>query len=95
MTEFLQYIVVPYAINTIYCVLNVGYGPINTNSHYYAPRTELIDFTCRQLLGKNPYEDGHYITVWEPRQTGKSGTLKEALFRLRENKQFDRLLRNA
>ena len=66
-----------------------SYGPIDTDLHYYAPRTELIDHAVSQLLGERPEKGGHYITVWAPRQTGKSGTLKEALFRLREDKRFD------
>jgi len=66
-----------------------SYGPIDTDLHYYAPRTELIDRAVSQLIGEKPEKGGHYITVWAPRQTGKSGTLKEALFRLREDKKFD------
>ena len=66
-----------------------SYGLIDTDLHYYAPRTELIDHAVSQLLGERPEKGGHYITVWAPRQTGKSGTLKEALFRLREDKRFD------
>ncbi|MCP4696847.1 MAG: hypothetical protein GY862_08355, partial [Gammaproteobacteria bacterium] len=39
--------------------------------HYHVPRLELADFAYRQLLG-DPDEGGHYITVWDPRQTGKT-----------------------
>jgi len=66
-----------------------SYGPLNLKLHYYAPRTKLIERAVLQLLGESPDEGGHYITVWAPRQTGKSGTLKEALFKLRENIRFD------
>ena len=66
-----------------------SYGPLNLKLHYYAPITELIDRAVLHLLGESPDEGGHYITVWAPRQTGKSGTLKEALFKLREDKRFD------
>jgi len=66
-----------------------SYGPLDTDMHYYAPRTELIKYVCGQLRGDNPEKGGHYITVWAPRQTGKTGTLKEALFKLREDKRFD------
>jgi hypothetical protein len=66
-----------------------SYGPINTKLSYYAPRTELIERAVLQLLGENPDEGGHYITVWASRQTGKTTTLKEALFKLREDKRFD------
>ena len=66
-----------------------SYGIIDQDLHYYAPRTMLIDRAVMQLLGENPNKGGHYITVWAPRQTGKSTTLKEALFKLRENERFD------
>jgi len=66
-----------------------SYGQINMKLHYYSPRTELTDHTVLQLLGESPDEGGHYITVWAPRQTGKSTTLREALFKLREDKRFD------
>jgi hypothetical protein len=66
-----------------------SYGQINMKLHYYAPRTELTDHAVLQLLGESPDEGGHYITVWAPRQTGKSTTLREALFKLREDKRFD------
>jgi hypothetical protein len=45
-----------------------SYGLIDTDLHYYAPRTELIDRTASQLLGENPEKGGHYMTVWAPRQ---------------------------
>jgi len=66
-----------------------SYGPVNTKLHYYAPRTELIEFACRQLLGKNPDEGGHYITEWAPRQAGKSWVMNNALYKLRTDKRFD------
>ena len=66
-----------------------SYGPLNLKLHYYAHRTELIDSAALQLLGENPNEGGHFITVWAPRQTGKSWTLNQALFKLREDKKFD------
>ncbi len=65
-----------------------SYGPVNTRLHYYVPREEILDFTQRQLVG-TPEGGGHYITVWAPRQTGKTWALKEVLFRLREDKRFD------
>ncbi len=68
-----------------------SYGPINTKLHYYAPRKDILDFAQGQLIGDNPEDGGHYITVWAPRQTGKTWTLKEVLFRLREDKRFDAL----
>jgi AAA-like domain len=61
-----------------------SYGPIKVDLHYHAPRTALIDQIYAQLLGENPDEDGHYITIWAPRQTGKSWVTNQALHRLKE-----------
>jgi hypothetical protein len=49
-----------------------SYGPLDKEVHYYAPREELIEFAYNQLMGDNPRKGGHYITVWAPRQTGKT-----------------------
>ncbi len=40
-----------------------SYGPVNTKLHYYAPRKELVGGAFTQMLGENPDEGGHYITV--------------------------------
>ncbi|HLP48022.1 MAG TPA: ATP-binding protein, partial [Candidatus Kapabacteria bacterium] len=66
-----------------------SYGPINTNLHYYAPRKELIAGAFTQLVGENPSEGGHYITVWAPRQTGKTWVMQEILFQLKKDPFFD------
>lgn len=66
-----------------------SYGPINTKHHFYAPRTELIDFAYHQLLGKDPTESGHYITVWAPRQTGKTWVMQQVIERLQTHNEFD------
>lgn len=62
-----------------------SYGPPDKTIHYYAPRTALIEQICTELLGDNPSQDGHYITIWAPRQTGKTWLLQEALIRLRQS----------
>lgn len=67
----------------------VSYGPVDVNTHYYAPRTELIDFAYQQLLGENPERDGHYITVWAPRQTGKTWIMQQVLTRLQALDQYE------
>ncbi len=61
-----------------------SYGQIDTELHYYAPRTALIDTAYTQLLGENFEKGGHYITVWAPRQTGKSTVMLETVKRLRK-----------
>ena len=66
-----------------------SYGPINTKLHYYAPRKELMQRAHLQLTGEIPEEGGHYITVWAPRQTGKSWAMNNVLFKLRSDKRFD------
>ncbi len=66
-----------------------SYGPINTKLHYYAPREEILDFAQRQLVGDNPEDGGHYITVWAPRQTGKTWTLNNIFNKLRSDERFD------
>ncbi len=65
-----------------------SYGPIDSELHYYAPRTGLLDKAYVQLVGENPEKGGHYITVWAPRQTGKTWLLQQTLFRLREDPRF-------
>ncbi len=66
-----------------------SYGQVQTNLHYYAPRTALIDLAYTQLLGEKPEQDGHYITVWAPRQAGKSSVMLEAVKRLQKHKEFE------
>lgn len=71
-----------------------SYGPINTKMHYYAPRETLIEKAVAQLVGEDPGEGGHYITVWAPRQSGKTTIMKETLFRLRKDPRFDVIVVN-
>ncbi|MFZ4663115.1 MAG: AAA-like domain-containing protein [Caldilineaceae bacterium] len=67
----------------------VSYGPVDVDAHYYAPRTDLIDFAYHQLLGENPERGGHYITVWAPRQTGKTWVMKQVIARFKTLDQYD------
>ncbi|MFQ5616113.1 MAG: hypothetical protein ACE5GO_06605, partial [Anaerolineales bacterium] len=66
-----------------------SYGPINTKLHYHVPRTELIDFAHTQLVGEDPAEGGHYITVWGPRQTGKTWVMQQVVGRLKTSDDFE------
>ncbi len=66
-----------------------SYGPVNNKLHYYAPREELINRAYAQLLGENPSEGGHYITVWASRQTGKTWVMQQVMFRLKKDSRFD------
>lgn len=65
-----------------------SYGPLDKSEHFYAKRQELIDKAYNQLIGRNPAKGGHYITVWGPRQTGKSWLLREVLLRLEKDPGF-------
>jgi hypothetical protein len=66
-----------------------SYGPIDRELHYYVPRQALIDKTIQQLKGDNPNKGGYYLTVWAPRQTGKTWIMQEAALALRQDTQFD------
>ncbi len=66
-----------------------SYGQINTTLDYYAPRKALIQKAYTRLMGDVPEEGGHYITVWAPRQTGKSWVMQQILFRLRNDDGYD------
>lgn len=66
-----------------------SYGPINNKVHYYAPREELIHRTFTRLIGENPDEGGHYITVWAPRQTGKTWIMQEVIKKIKQNGQYE------
>ena len=66
-----------------------SYGPIDVEENYYAPRKELINKTYNNLIGKNPKKGGNYITVWAPRQTGKTWALHKAYKHIREDDVFD------
>ena len=66
-----------------------SYGPVDTDLHYYVPRQELVDRACAELLGEDPAKGGHYITVWAPRQRGKTWVMQQALGRLHQDERFD------
>ena len=66
-----------------------SYGQIDTDQHYYAPRTALIEHAYTQLIGENPLKGGHYITVWAPRQVGKSTVVLEVSKKLKQSGEFD------
>lgn len=67
-----------------------SYGPVDPKIHYYVPRTELIEQICSELVGDNPEQGGRYITIWAPRQAGKSWVTNQALHVMREaHPEFD------
>jgi len=66
-----------------------SYGAIESEVHYYVPRQELINQAKQQLLGDNPDKGGYYITIWAPRQTGKSWIMQEVSYQLQQDTRFD------
>jgi hypothetical protein len=66
-----------------------SYGPVDTDLHYYVPRQELVDRACAELLGEDPAKGGHYITVWAPRQRGKTWVFQQAVERIRARGDFE------
>ncbi len=66
-----------------------SYGPISPTLHYHAPRAGLIQQGLTQLIGENPNEGGHYITVWGPRQTGKTWVMRQVLWQLEADERFN------
>ncbi|MEZ4526024.1 MAG: AAA-like domain-containing protein [Desulfobacterales bacterium] len=65
-----------------------SYGPVDKDIHYYAERSELFSKAVHQLMGENPEKGGHYITVWAPRQCGKTWLMNNVLWQLSENEKF-------
>ncbi|RLC10951.1 MAG: hypothetical protein DRI57_19620 [Deltaproteobacteria bacterium] len=65
-----------------------SYGPVDTDLHYHAPRTELIENVYRQLTGE-PGKGGHYLTVWAPRQTGKTWIMQQVMRKIRMRGDFE------
>ncbi len=66
-----------------------SYGPVNKKLHYHVPRTKLVETAVRHLAGDNPEEGGHYITVWAPRQCGKTWIMHEAAEIIRKQGLFE------
>lgn len=66
-----------------------SYEELNTNLHYYVPRIELIQRAYNHLIGDEPDYGGHYITVWAPRQTGKTWVMRQTVDRIMQRDDFD------
>ena len=65
-----------------------SYGPIDTDLNYYVPRQALVDDALAHLLGEDATKGGHYITVWAPRQRGKTWIMQQVLWRLQTESQY-------
>ena len=66
-----------------------SYGPVDTDLHYYAPRTGLIDRACELLIGRDPEKGVHYVTVWAPRRSGKTWIMQQVMKKIEEDGNFD------
>ncbi|MFP4387535.1 MAG: ATP-binding protein, partial [Desulfococcaceae bacterium] len=66
-----------------------SYGPVDKDLHFHVPRTELVRSGIRRLTGEVPEKGGHFITVWAPRQCGKTWIMREVMMEIRERGQFD------
>lgn len=66
-----------------------SYGPVNPTLHYYAPREHLIDTAYSNLVGEAPAEGGHYITVWAPRQCGKTWIIQEIVEKIKQTGRYE------
>ena len=51
-----------------------SYGPVDTDLHFYAPRTHLVDSVLSALVGENPEQGGDYVTVWAPGRAASRGS---------------------
>ncbi|MCP4694260.1 MAG: hypothetical protein GY859_39870 [Desulfobacterales bacterium] len=65
-----------------------SYGSPNPELHYYAPREQLIETAHCQLVGDDLDAGGHYVTVWAPRQTGKTWTMLEVMKKIWRRDDF-------
>ncbi|MDM8517381.1 AAA-like domain-containing protein [Desulfobacterales bacterium HSG16] len=67
-----------------------SYGPVDNKLHYHAPRADLIDRAYNHLTGgANPDKGGHYITVWGPRQTGKTWIMQQVTRKIEQIGDFE------
>jgi len=65
-----------------------SYGPIDIDQNYFVPRDNLINNVYNQLIGENPAKGGHYITIWAPRQTGKTWIMQQLVHRIQQDNRF-------
>ena len=66
-----------------------SYGPIDIEENYYVTRDNLINNAYNQLIGENPAKGGHYITIWAPRQTGKTWIMQQVIQRIQQDNRFN------
>jgi hypothetical protein len=55
-----------------------SYGPVDPRFNFAVERRELVERCVEQLVGQ-PGEDGHFFTIWAPRQAGKTWLMRRAI----------------
>lgn len=65
-----------------------SYGPVDKDLHFFVPRTELVRKAEAHLRGEVPEKGGHFVTVWAPRQCGKTWVMREVLHNIRQTDSF-------
>jgi hypothetical protein len=65
-----------------------SYGTVDNDLHFYVPREVLIQKAYTHIVGKHPEKGGHYITVWAPRQCGKTWAMNQVFYRLMKDERF-------
>ena len=65
-----------------------SYGPVDKDLHFHVPRTDHVQAIQNRLIGEPPEKGGHYITVWAPRQRGKTWIMREVLWALETDDRF-------
>ncbi len=53
-----------------------SYGPVDCEEHFCVQRRELIEQCSNYLVG-TPGKQGHYFTLWAPRQAGKTWLMRQ------------------
>ncbi|MCP4352889.1 MAG: hypothetical protein GY795_46150 [Desulfobacterales bacterium] len=66
-----------------------SYGPVDRDIHYHVPRKELVESSYMQLTGEYPEKAGHYITVWAPRQAGKTWIMQQVAEKIKTAGKFE------
>ena len=59
-----------------------SYGPVDPDENFCVERRDLVERCVANLVG-NPDKDGHYFTLWAPRQTGKTWIMRRAVEEIR------------
>lgn len=65
-----------------------SYGPPDPALHYIAPRADLIKQATKRILGEDPQKGGHYLTIWAPRQNGKTWVMQQVTHTLQKDNRF-------